>query len=91
MKCFRPNGDKPLQSIGPDPWWITPQSQRWAAGGTGPNPTEPSKAGSKHHLITNNTGTPLAALLTEETTPVPVNNQSMPPGLEWVHCFVARE
>lgn len=40
-------------------------SERWAAGGkTGPNPTDRRKPGSKHHLITDAQGIPLAAILT---------------------------
>jgi transposase len=42
-----------------------PQFAPWVAGGkTGPNPTDWRKLGSKHHVITDAKGIPLAALLT---------------------------
>ena len=34
------------------------------AGATGPNPTDRSKPGSKHHVITDGNGIPLASILT---------------------------
>jgi transposase len=35
---------------------------------TGPNPTDKAKAGSKHHVITDAQGLPLAAILTSANT-----------------------
>jgi transposase len=39
-------------------------SRRFRGGQTGPNPTDRRKLGSKHHIITDAQGIPLAALLT---------------------------
>ena len=38
-------------------------------GKTGPNPTDRGKPGSKHHLLTDANGIPLAAILTGANTP----------------------
>jgi transposase len=55
-----------MRLIGLAPWWIAPRFEPWVAGGkTGPNPTDQRKLGSKHHVITDAKGIPLAALLTE--------------------------
>ena len=44
---------------------IAPPSERLEAGGkTGPNPTDRAKPGSKHHVITDANGIPLASILT---------------------------
>ena len=44
---------------------IAPPSERLAVGGkTGPNPTDRGKPGSKHHVITDANGIPLASILT---------------------------
>lgn len=60
-----PNCTKGTRLTGPEPWWIAPRSAPWAAGEkTGPNPTDRRKLGSKHHLITDAWGIPLAAILT---------------------------
>ncbi len=66
MNFCCPNCERPTRLIGPEPWWIAGPSERLAVGGkTGPNPTDRRKPGSKHHLITDANGLPLAALLTE--------------------------
>jgi hypothetical protein len=39
-------------------------SRRFRGGQTGPNPTDRRKLGSKHHIITDAQGIPLAALVT---------------------------
>jgi transposase len=41
---------------------------RGGGGKTGPNPTDRRKLGSKHHVITDAEGTPLAAILTSANT-----------------------
>ena len=65
MNYCWPSCDKGTASTGLEQWWIAPPSERWAAGGkTGPNPTDRRKPGSKHHLITDAQGIPLAAILT---------------------------
>ena len=65
MNCCWPDYEKPTKLTGPEPWWIAPPSGRWAVGGeTGPNPTDRRKPGSKHHLITDAQGIPLATTLT---------------------------
>jgi len=49
---------------------VDSSSVRALGGGeeTGPNPTDRAKPGSKHHLITNGSGIPLAAILTGANT-----------------------
>ncbi|KVG94663.1 transposase, partial [Burkholderia sp. MSMB2042] len=37
---------------------------RWGGPKTGPNPTDRARPGSKHHIVTDANGTPLAAILT---------------------------
>jgi transposase len=39
-------------------------SRRWGRPKTGPNPTDRARPGSKHHIVTDANGTPLAAILT---------------------------
>ncbi|WP_244135803.1 IS5 family transposase [Burkholderia seminalis] len=39
-------------------------SRSWGRPKTGPNPTDRARPGSKHHLVTDANGTPLAAILT---------------------------
>ncbi|ONZ43248.1 IS5 family transposase [Burkholderia cenocepacia] len=39
-------------------------SRRWGGPKTGPNPTDRARPGSKHHIVTDANGTPLAAILT---------------------------
>jgi transposase len=50
---------------------VDSSSVRALGGGeeTGPNPTDRAKPGSKHHLITDGGGIPLAAILTGANTP----------------------
>ena len=56
-------------------WWsraiVDSSSVRALGGGekTGPNPTDRAKPGSKHHLIIDGGGIPLAAILTGANTP----------------------
>ncbi|EXJ01749.1 transposase [Burkholderia pseudomallei MSHR6137] len=38
-------------------------SRRWGGPKTGPNPTDRARPGSKHHIVTDANGTPLAAIL----------------------------
>ncbi len=65
MSCCCPNCERLTRSIGPEPLWIAGPSGRLGAGGkTGPNPTDRRKPGSKHHVITDAKGIPLAAILT---------------------------
>ncbi len=53
------------KSIGPAPSWIVGVSGRSAVGKkTGPNPTDRRQCGSKHHVLTDAQGIPLAALVT---------------------------
>jgi len=62
--CY-PNCQQPAGLIGPELWWIVGPSGRLVVGKkTGPNPTDRRKPGSKHHLITDARGIPLAAILT---------------------------
>ncbi len=66
MNFCCPNCKRPTRLIGPEPWWIAGLFEPLGVGGkTGPNPTDRRKPGSKHHLITDANGLPLAALLTE--------------------------
>ena len=66
MNFCCPNCERLTRLIGLEPWWIAGPSERLAVGGkTGPNPTDRRKPGSKHHLITDANGLPLAAILTE--------------------------
>jgi transposase len=65
MNSCWPNCEKPTRLTGPEPWWIAPPSAPWAVGEkTGPNPTDRRKLGSKHHVITDAQGIPLATILT---------------------------
>ena len=55
----------PTRSIGLAPLWIVGVSGRSAVGKkTGPSPTDRRKRGSKHHVLTDAQGIPLAALVT---------------------------
>ncbi len=65
MSCCWPSCVRLTRLIGREPWWIAGPSERLGAGGkTGPNPTDRRKLGSKHHVITDAKGIPLAAILT---------------------------
>ena len=65
MNCCLPSCEKVTRLIGHEPLWIVGQFERLEAGGkTGPNPTDRRKPGSKHHVITDAKGIPLAAILT---------------------------
>ena len=54
---------------------VDSSSVRALGGGekTGPNPTDRAKPGSKHHLITDGGGIPLAAILTGANAPTSAN------------------
>ncbi len=65
MNCCLGDSGKLIRSIGHEPLWIAHPSEQLEAGGkTGPNPTDRRKPGSKHHVITDAKGIPLAAILT---------------------------
>ena len=65
MNFCCPNCEQPIRLIGPGLWWIVGPSERLVVGKkTGPNPTDRRKPGSKHHVITDARGIPLAVILT---------------------------
>lgn len=65
MNCYCASSERRTRLTGLGPWWTVPPYEPWAVGGkTGPNPTDRRKLGSKHHLITDAQGIPLAAILT---------------------------
>ena len=65
MNFCCPNCEQPIRLIGPGLWWIVGPSERLVVGEkTGPNPTDRHKPGSKHHVITDARGIPLAVILT---------------------------
>ncbi len=43
--------------------WTAPLSRRKRGSATGPNPTDPSKAGTKRHLVVNARSIPLGVIL----------------------------
>ncbi len=54
-----------VRLIGRAPWWIRVPFGPWVRGKkSGPNPTDRRKPGSKHHVITDANGIPLAITLT---------------------------
>jgi len=64
-RSYSLDSTKPTSSTGRERLWIAPRFEPSAAGKkTGPNPTERRKPGSKHHLITDGNGIPLASCLT---------------------------
>jgi transposase len=62
MKCCAACA-KSTALIGPVPAWTARPSQRKGGAGTGRNPTDRGKAGTKRHLVTDRRGIPLAFLL----------------------------
>jgi transposase len=65
MPCSWPSSTRWTRSIGPAQSWIVGAFGRSAVGEkTGPNPTDRRKRGSKHHVLTDAQGIPLAALVT---------------------------
>ena len=65
MRSYWPNCIALITLIGPAPLLIVAASAPWAVGKkTGPNPTDRRKPGSKHHLVTDAKGVPLAIRLT---------------------------
>ncbi len=63
MKCFWPNCEKPTRLTGLEPWWIAPPYGRLAEGGKLGPISLTGASRSKHHLITDAQGIPLAAIL----------------------------
>src|SRR5438477_13203842 len=51
-------------STGRGRWWTAPRCVRFLGAQTGPSPVDRRKTGSKHHVVTDADGTPLAATLT---------------------------
>lgn len=65
MSCSWPSCERLTRLTGHELWWIAGPSERLGVGGkTGPSATDRRKLGSKHHVITDAKGIPLAAILT---------------------------
>jgi len=65
MSCSSHSSRQRGRSTGPEQQSIPPRSERLVRGKkTGPNSTDRSRPGSKHHMLVDGGGTPLATILT---------------------------